>query len=179
MWLWAVSLININTLIKPNVYTWSIPSPEHCMTDPSKPLVETHVDGIFGSIQSPSIAKPTKQPQNSIPTPSTPNVSINFNSIQSTQTLNNNKKKGKDKNQQDNKKPTMSGNDKGKRNEKYPCLLCICDHFMKECPRHEEITQFLKTNPAPAVLTGPFPSQQQLIDHMSNQGNSHDVLEHY
>ena len=29
----------------------------------------------------------------------------------------------------------------------------------------------MKTNPAPAVLTDPFPSQQQLIDHMSNQGN--------
>ena len=43
---------------------------------------------------------------------------------------------------------------------------------MKECPHHDEITQFLKTNPAPAVLTDPFPSQQQLIDHMSNQGNS-------
>ena len=40
---------------------------------------------------------------------------------------------------------------------------------MKECPRREEITQFLKTNPAPAVLMDPFPSQQQLIDHMSNQ----------
>ena len=43
---------------------------------------------------------------------------------------------------------------------------------MKECPRHDEITQFLKTNPTSAVLTDPFPSQQQLIDHMSNQGNS-------
>ena len=43
---------------------------------------------------------------------------------------------------------------------------------MKECPRHEEITQFLKTNPSPAVLMNPFPSQQQLIDHISNQENS-------
>ena len=43
---------------------------------------------------------------------------------------------------------------------------------MKECPHHEEITQFLKINPALIVLTDPFPSQQQLIDHMSNQGNS-------
>ena len=43
---------------------------------------------------------------------------------------------------------------------------------MKECPRRDEITQFLKTNPAPAVLTDPFPSQQQLIDYISNQGNS-------
>ena len=55
---------------------------------------------------------------------------------------------------------------------KYPCLLCGGDHFTKECPRHEEITQFLKTNPVPGVLTDPFPSQQHLIDHMSNQGNS-------
>ena len=43
---------------------------------------------------------------------------------------------------------------------------------MKECPCREEITQFLKTNPAPAILTDPFTSQQQLIDHMSNQGKS-------
>ena len=43
---------------------------------------------------------------------------------------------------------------------------------MKECPHHEEITQFLKTNPAPTFLMDPFPSQQQLIDHMSNQGHS-------
>ena len=28
------------------------------------------------------------------------------------------------------------------------------------------------SNPAPAVLTDPFPSQQQLIHYMSNQGNS-------
>ena len=38
--------------------------------------------------------------------------------------------------------------------------------------RRDEISQFLKSNPALAVLTDPFPSQQQLIDHMSNQGNS-------
>ena len=56
--------------------------------------------------------------------------------------------------------------------EKYPYLLCGGDHFSKECPRRDEISQFLKSNPAPAVLTDPFPSQQQLIDHMSNQGNS-------
>ena len=43
---------------------------------------------------------------------------------------------------------------------------------MKEYPRCEEITQFLKNNLAPVILTDHFPSQQQLIDHMSNQGNS-------
>ena len=34
------------------------------------------------------------------------------------------------------------------------------------------MSQFLKSNLALAVLINPFPSQQQLIDHMSNQGNS-------
>ena len=87
--------------------------------------------------------------------------------------LDNNKMKGKAKNkkpgnQQENPKPTINENDKGKRKVKYPCQLCRGDHFMKECHRRDEITQFLKTNPAPAVLTDPFPSQQQLIDHMSN-----------
>ena len=43
---------------------------------------------------------------------------------------------------------------------------------MKECPRHEEINKFLKTNPTQVVLMDPFPSQQQLIDHMSHQENS-------
>ena len=46
-------------------------------------------------------------------------------------------------------------------------------HFSKECPRWNEISQFLKSDCAPTVLTDPFPSQkQQLVDHMSNQGNS-------
>ena len=48
---------------------------------------------------------------------------------------------------------------------------------MKQCPRREEINQFLKTNPTPTILTDPFPSQQQLIDHMSNQGNSSSLEE--
>ena len=56
--------------------------------------------------------------------------------------------------------------------EKYPCLLCGGDHFSKECPHRDEISQFLKSNPALAVLTDPFPSQKQLVDHMANQGNS-------
>ena len=87
------------------------------------------------------------------------------------------KKKGKIKNkklgnQQENPKPTTKDNDKGKRKEKYPCLLCEGDHFIKECPRRDEISQILKSNPTPVVLTDHFPSQQQLIDHMSNQGHS-------
>ena len=66
----------------------------------------------------------------------------------------------------------LENDNKGKINSKYLYLLCGGDHFMKECPCREEISKFLKSNPTPVVLTNPFPSQQQLIDHMSNQGTS-------
>ena len=92
-------------------------------TDPTKPPTEVPVDGIVGSIQSPLAAKPAKKTQTAIPTPSTPKVSTEVNSIQSIQTLRNNKKKGKVKNkkprnQQENPKPTTNANDKGKRQRK-------------------------------------------------------------
>ena len=154
-----------------------IPQAPRPSTDPAKPPADVPIDGIVGSIQSPLAAKHTKQPQTSTPTPSNPKVSVEVNSIQSIQTSSNNKKKDKNKNkkpgnQQENPKPTNNDNNKRKRKEKYPCLLCGSDHFTKECPRWDEITQFLKTNPTPAVLTDPFPSQQQLIYQMCNHGNS-------
>ena len=48
---------------------------------------------------------------------------------------------------------------------------------MKECPRRDKISKFLKINPTLVVLIDPFPSQQQLIDHMSNQGTSNSTEE--
>ena len=81
-------------------------------------------------------------------------------------------------NQQDNPKAMATENDnKGKRKAKYPFLLCGGNHFTMEFPLREEISKFLKSNPAPAMLTDPFPSQQQLIDHMSNQGTSSSMEE--
>ena len=75
-----------------------------------------------------------------------------------------------------NPKATAPENDnKGKRKDKYPYLLCGGDHFTKDFPRHEDISKFF--TPTPAVLTDPFPSQQQLIDHMSNQGPSNSIEE--
>ena len=111
-------------------------------TNIARQPMETPIDAIVGSIQSWSTAKPTKKTQTSTPTPSTPKVSTEVNSIQSIQMRGNNKKKGKAKNkkprnQQENPKPTTNENDKGKIKEKYKCLLCEGDHFTKECPRHE------------------------------------------
>ena len=128
------------------------------------------------------MVKSTKQPSASTTAPSNSTVSTEVNSIQSTQSSGNKKKgKGKNKkhrNQQENPKPIAPENDnKWKRKGKYPFLLCGGNHFMKECPRCDEIRNFLKSNPAPIVLTDPFPSQQQLIDHMSKQGNSSSTEE--
>ena len=128
------------------------------------------------------MVKAAKQPNPSTPSPSNPMVYVEVNSIQIMQSSSNKKKeKGKNKkprNQQENPKPTTPKNDnKGKRKDKYPYLLCGGDNFMKECPYCGEINNFLKTNPAPTVLIDPFPSQQQLIDHMSNQGNSSSTEE--
>ena len=146
MWLWVVPLLKRKPLVKPNIWTWSIqksgtlydliPQAPRPSTDPAKPPVETPVDGIASSIQSLPIVKSTKQPHTSTPTPSTPKVFVEVNSIQSTQTPDNNKNKGKAKNkkpgnQQENPKPTTNKNDKEKRKEKYPCLLCGGDHFTK------------------------------------------------
>ena len=75
-----------------------IPQAPHPSIDPAKPPIETLVDWIVGSIQPSSVAKPAKQPSAYSTNPSTPKVSVEVNSIQSTQTLGNNKNKGKGKN---------------------------------------------------------------------------------
>ena len=76
------------------------------------------------------------------------------------------KKKGKNKskkpnNQQEgNKTQNSNADSKGKRKVKYPSLILGGEHFTKECPRHKEVSNFLKTSPTPTVLKDPFPSQQ-------------------
>ena len=58
-----------------------IPQAPHPSTNPVKPPIETPVDGIVGSIQCPPTEKPAKKPKNYTPTPSTPKVSTEVNSI--------------------------------------------------------------------------------------------------
>ena len=121
-----------------------IPQDPRPSTDPAKPPAKVPVDGIVGSIQSSSAAKPTKQTQTTPPTPSTPKVSTEVNSIQSTQTLGS-KKKGRNRNkkpgnQPETPRPTNGDTDEGKRKAKYPCLLCGGDHFSKECSHRDKIS---------------------------------------
>ena len=85
-----------------------IPQDPRPNTDTAKPPVETPVNGIVGSIQPFSVAKPAKKPNASATTPSTPKVSTEVNVIQSTQTPNNNKNKGKEKNKLETNKRTLN-----------------------------------------------------------------------
>ena len=84
-----------------------IPQAPRPSTDPTKPPGEFPVDGNVGSIQSPLAVKPAKQPQTATPTPSTPKVFIEVNSIQSTQTSGN-KKKSKNRNKIPGGDPTIN-----------------------------------------------------------------------
>jgi hypothetical protein len=56
----------------------------------------------------------------------------------------------------------QSVDDKDKCKPRYPFLICGDDHYMKDCPRHAEVTKFLqgtKKPPTPVVLSQPFSSQ--------------------
>jgi hypothetical protein len=105
----------------------------------------------------------------SSPTPPTGKTS-EVNSVQSTPTGKNKSKRGKGKNKEDKNNPqtektkTPPVDDRDKRKPRYPCLICGDDHYTKDCPRQVEVTKFLQGTqkpPTPAVLSQPFPSQQQ------------------
>ena len=43
----------------------------------------------------------------------------------------------------------------------FSCMIYGEDHYMKECPHHDEVTKFLKGTSQLAILTDPFPPPQQ------------------
>jgi hypothetical protein len=92
------------------------------------------------------------------------------NAVQSTPAGKNKSKKGRGKNKEDKntsqaeRAKTTLVDDRDKCKPRYPCLICGDDHYMKDCPRCAEVTKFLQgapKPPTPAVLSQPFPSQQQ------------------
>ena len=82
-----------------------------------------------------------------------------------------------DNQQEGNKTQNPDVDSKNKRKEKFPCLICGGDHFTKECHYREEFNKFLKNTPTPIVLTDPFPTQQQFIDHQSLHGPSSSSID--
>jgi hypothetical protein len=92
-----------------------------------------------------------------------------FQSASSQQSGGNKKNKGKSKKNSNQQEKTKTQNttvdDKTKKKSKFPFLICAEYHYMKYCPCHDEVNFFLKGTSLLAILTDPFPpQQQQMID---------------
>jgi hypothetical protein len=153
-----------------------LPRPNTSSTS-TTPATSHAADGVIGSSQAqplsasstnPESASSNVQSASSLATPSVKNSEVN--AVQSTPTGKNKSKKGRGKNKEGKNTPqaeqtkTTPVDDRDKCKPRYPCLIYGDDHYMKDCPRHAEVTKFLQgapKPPAPVILSQPFPSQQQ------------------
>jgi hypothetical protein len=140
------------------------------------PAASHAADGVIGTAQahSHSVSRTTpKYASSNVQNASSPTAptgkTSEVNTVQSTPAGKNKSKKGRGKNKegknnnQVEQTKTTPVEDRDKRKPRYPCLICGDDHYMKDCPRHAEVTKFLQGTPkpsAPVVLSQPFPSQQ-------------------
>jgi hypothetical protein len=141
------------------------------------PAASHAADGVIGTAHTHSHFVSTTTPKSNssnvqnAPSPATSTGKTSeVNDVQSTPTGKNKSKKGRGKNKesknnnQNEQTKTPPVEDRDKRKPRYPCLICGDDHYTKDCPRRAEITKFLQgtSKPStPAVLSQPFPSQQQ------------------
>jgi hypothetical protein len=141
------------------------------------PAASHAADGVIGTTHthshsvSSTTPKSTSSNVQNAPSPATPTGKTSeVNVVQSTPTGKNKSKKGRGKNKEgkNNNQTEQPKNtpveDRDKRKPRYPCLICGDDHYTKDCPRRAEVTKFLQGTPkpsTPAVLSQPFPSQQQ------------------
>jgi hypothetical protein len=141
------------------------------------PAASHAADGVIGTTHTHSHSVSTTTPKSnssnvqSAPSPAPPaGKTSEVNVVQSTPTGKNKSKKGRGKNKESKnnnqneqtKSPPVE--DRDKRKPRYPCLICGDDHYTKDCPRRAEVNKFLQGTPkpsTPAVLSQPFPSQQQ------------------
>jgi hypothetical protein len=146
-------------------------------TTSTTPAASHAADGVIGSTHSHSHSVSTTTPKStssnvqSAPSPAPPaGKTSEVNVVQSTSTGKTKSRKGRGKNKEgknnnpneQTKSPPVD--DRDKRKPRYPCLICGDDHYTKDCPRRAEVNKFLQGAPkpsTPAVLSQPFPSQQQ------------------
>jgi hypothetical protein len=152
-----------------------LPRPSTSTTS-TTPAASHAADGVIGTFQaqahsaSSTNPKPTSSNVQNAPSPAPPtDKTSEVNAVQSTRTGKNKSKKGRGKNKegkntsQAEQTKTTPVDDQDKHKPRYPCLICGDDHYMKDCPRHVEVTKFLQgapKQPAPTILSQPFPSQQ-------------------
>jgi hypothetical protein len=154
-------------------------------TTSTAPAASHAADGVIGSTHSHSHSVSTTTPKSnsynvqSAPSPAPPaGKTSEVNVVQSMPTGKNKSRKGRGKNKEgknnnlneQTKSPPVD--DRDKRKPRYPCLICGDDHYTKDCPRRAKVNKFLQGAPKlsmPAVLSQPFPSQQQASLVIHNQ----------
>jgi hypothetical protein len=142
------------------------------------PVASHAADGVIGNTQAHSHSMSTTTPKSNssnvqnAPSPAPPaGKTSEVNVVQTTPTGKNTKnrkgrgknKEGKNTNPNEQAKPPAV-DEWDKRKPRYPCLMCNDDHYTKDCPRRAEVHKFLQSTSkpsTPAVLSQPFPSQQQ------------------
>jgi hypothetical protein len=154
----------------------NLPHPSTSNTS-TTPASSHAVDGVIGSPYSHSHSVSTATPKSNSPnvqnasSPAPPTgKTFEVNVVQYTSTGKHKSKKGRGKNKEGkNNNPNEKTkyppvDERDKRRPRYPCLICGDDHYTKDCPRRAEVNKFLQGTPkpsTPAVLSQPFPSQQQ------------------
>jgi hypothetical protein len=123
-----------------------LPHPSTSATS-TTPAASHAADGVVGTFQAqphstsstnPKLASSNVQNAPS-PTPPTGKTS-EVNVVQSTLAGKNKSKKGRGKNKEDKntsqaeRTKTTPVDDRDNRKPRYPCLICVDDHYMKDCP---------------------------------------------
>lgn len=97
--------------------------------------------------------------------------STDVNLVQTSKTSrqknhNQRKKNAPTKQSEANSKEPNTGNNKGKKKLKFPCLACKEDHFTRDYPHLADVHKYVEqsNNPPPVMLTNPFPTwHQQMV----------------
>jgi hypothetical protein len=107
----------------------------HPSNDPSRLALESHADGMIGSVTT---AKTSPSP--------TQNFEVNsFESTLSQQPRGKKKNKGKSKNYSNPKNVDTQL----ERKDNFPYMNCVEDHYMKDFPHQEEVAKFFKCTSQP------------------------------
>jgi hypothetical protein len=152
-----------------------LPHPSTSTTS-TTPAASHAADGVIGTFQAQPHSASSTNPKlasnvQNAPSPAPPTGKTSeVNAVQSTPAGKNKSKKGRGKNKEEKntsqaeRTKTTPVDDRDKCKPRYPCLICGDDHYMKDCPRHAEVTKFLQgapKSPAPVIFSQTFPSQQQ------------------
>ena len=165
-----------------------IPQASCPSNDKSRSTPGPHADGIIGFVSTSNVNQVVGQlgqldiidnPAStaSTTTSTTYAQSTDVNFVQTSKTsrrkkCNQHKKNAPTEQSEANAKEPNTGNNKGKKKLKFPCLACKEDHFTRDCPCLVNVQKYVEQskNPTPTMLMNPFPTQhQQMVSQVPTQ----------